>query len=243
MASSGITYGSLSDNDNDPLTLPITATEEEQPLQRKHWQLRLGETLENEKFHMTILFLILVDACCVLIQILYTFFHECQLPLSYNNSDDTSLFMMMNSNQRDGFDASDVNYLLMAFEIAEAISYIICFVFVIECVLSLVAFGPRFYLPGFPHWKLHLFDALVIGTTFVLEVGLRGKEREVAGLLIIFRFWRIVKIIEAAVMSVSYAHQEELEKLKTDYTTLEAAYKAEQARNNELLQLNKNSRY
>ena len=46
-----------------------------------------------------------------------------------------------------------------------------------------------------PHASLHAFDAIVIVTTFTLEVALRGKEKELAGLLIILRLWRLVKLV------------------------------------------------
>ncbi|KAI8084388.1 uncharacterized protein B0P05DRAFT_436756, partial [Gilbertella persicaria] len=163
------------------------------------WRESLGEKLENEKFHLAVLSLVLIDAACVLVQIFYTFFHECQVPV---------------------LDVKE-NHLLLAFEIAESISIFICTMFLFECILCLVAFGPGYYLPDYPHWKLHVFDAAVVSTTFLLEVILRGKEREIAGLLIIFRLWRVVKIIEAAVMSVSFTHQEELEELRAAYAELE----------------------
>ena len=43
---------------------------------------------------------------------------------------------------------------------------------------------------------MHFFDAVVIITTFVLEVVLRGRERELAGLLIVLRLWRLVKLVQ-----------------------------------------------
>lgn len=69
--------------------------------------------------------------------------------------------------------------------------------FLTEIILALFAFGPQYYNPfgGTSQATLHLFDALVIITTFVLEVVLRGKEQEIAALLIILRFWRIVKLV------------------------------------------------
>ncbi|KAK4520095.1 uncharacterized protein ATC70_008225 [Mucor velutinosus] len=182
------------------------------------WRESLGEKLENEKFHLTVLGLVLIDATCVIIQIIYTFFHECQVPVVlYAGSHKAS-------------------YLLIAFEMAEVISITICFLFLVECLLSLIAFGPKYYLPGWPHWKLHVFDAAVVATTLVLEVGLKGKEREIAGLLIILRLWRVVKIIEAAILSVSFAHQEELEALRASYAELEAKYKQEVEKNQQLLE-------
>ncbi|KAL9537923.1 hypothetical protein MBANPS3_011344 [Mucor bainieri] len=202
-------YGSL----NTRQDTEAEATENE-----KGWRESLGEKLENEKFHLAVLGLILIDATCVIIQIVYTFFHECQVPVVlYSGSHKAS-------------------YLLIAFEMAEVISIVICLLFLVECLLSLIAFGPKYYLPGWPHWKLHVFDAAVVTTTLVLEVGLKGKEREVAGLLIILRLWRVVKIIEAAILSVSYAHEEELEDLRASYAELEAKYKQEVEKNQQLLE-------
>lgn len=55
-------------------------------------------------------------------------------------------------------------------------------------------------------------------------------------LLIILRLWRVVKIIEAAILSVSFAHAEELEELRASYAELEAKYKQEQEKNQQLLE-------
>lgn len=53
-------------------------------------------------------------------------------------------------------------------------------------------------------------------------------------LLIILRLWRVIRVVEAAVLSVSYAQdeseqgvQEELEQLKTAYAQLEDELKEE----------------
>lgn len=42
---------------------------------------------------------------------------------------------------------------------------------------------------------LHLFDAIIILTTFVLEFVLKGRELELASLLIVLRLWRLVKLV------------------------------------------------
>lgn len=77
------------------------------------------------------------------------------------------------------------------------ISLVITSLFLIEIPLTIYAFGFRFYNPVGPvlHAGLHLFDAIVIVTTFILEAVLRGKERELAGLLIILRLWRLIKLV------------------------------------------------
>lgn len=82
----------------------------------------------------------------------------------------------------------------------EALSYIslaITTFFLVEIPLALWAFGLQYYNPRGPvlHAGLHVFDALIIVTTFILEVVLKGKEREFAGLLIVLRLWRLVKLV------------------------------------------------
>ncbi|KAI9274207.1 hypothetical protein BY458DRAFT_539499 [Sporodiniella umbellata] len=190
-------------------TLPYTSLET--PV--LDWRKRLGKTLETSRFHIVILGLTLLDALCVLIQITFTFFHECSSA---------------------PFTAS--SWLAVAFRLAELFSLLICILFMSEILLSLIAFGPAYYLPGWPHWKLHLFDATVVTTTFVLEFVLKGKEREVAGLLIVFRLWRVVKVIEAVVLSVNFTNEETLDKMKKKYAELEDQLKAEQEKNIKLEQ-------
>ena len=77
------------------------------------------------------------------------------------------------------------------------ISLTITILFLIEIPLTLWSIGWRHYSPfgDTPHGGLHLFDAFIIVTTFVLEIILRGKERELASLLIILRLWRLVKLV------------------------------------------------
>jgi hypothetical protein len=82
-------------------------------------------------------------------------------------------------------------------QVLSHISFVIVTLFLLEIPLALFAFGVKYYNPlgRHPHAVLHLFDALLIITTFVLEAALKGAERELAGLLIILRLWRLVKLI------------------------------------------------
>lgn len=82
-------------------------------------------------------------------------------------------------------------------EVLATISLAITTLFLIEIPATLWAFGVRFYTPfsGVPHAALHLFDTAIIVTTFVLEFVLKGRQRELAGLLIILRLWRLVKLV------------------------------------------------
>ena len=69
--------------------------------------------------------------------------------------------------------------------------------FMLEIPVTIWAMGLGHYNPfgSTPHAGLHLFDSLIIVTTFVLEVILKGRERELAGLLIVLRLWRLVKLV------------------------------------------------
>lgn len=70
--------------------------------------------------------------------------------------------------------------------------------------LSVVPYSrPSRYLDS---W-FHIFDALVIVASFLVDVLTRGIEKEVASLVVILRLFRFVKIIEE--MSVGASEQME----------------------------------
>ncbi|KIJ34696.1 hypothetical protein M422DRAFT_233390 [Sphaerobolus stellatus SS14] len=66
------------------------------------------------------------------------------------------------------------------------ISLAISCVFLLELVVFVWAFGPMYYFGS----VLHFCDGAIIVATFILEVVFRGRERELAELLIIFRLVR-----------------------------------------------------
>ena len=81
------------------------------------------------------------------------------------------------------------------------VSLAITTLFLVEVPVTVWALGAGHYNPlskTVPHAALHFFDAVVVFTTFVLEVGLRGRERELASLLIVLRLWRLVKLVQGA---------------------------------------------
>ena len=82
-------------------------------------------------------------------------------------------------------------------EVLGRVSLAITSLFLLEIPFTMWALGFQWFIPFGPvqHASLHLFDAIVIVTTFVLEVVLRPRESELAGLLIILRLWRIVKVV------------------------------------------------
>lgn len=63
----------------------------------------------------------------------------------------------------------------------------------------------------------HIFDALVIVASFLIDVLTRGVVEEVASLVIILRLWRFVKIIE----ELSVGASEQMEDLEMKVEQLE----------------------
>jgi len=152
---------------------------------------RLAEVLESPRLHKTIIALIIIDAICVLADLSYTFLNDTCSPADELEEDPIWL------------------------EILSHISLAITTFFLVEIPLTVYGFGWRYYNPvgTVLHSRLHLFDAAVILTTFILEVILRGKERELAGLLIILRLWRLVKLVGGIAVGAGELSEETEKKL------------------------------
>ncbi|KAJ6596790.1 hypothetical protein DFH09DRAFT_904888 [Mycena vulgaris] len=140
---------------------------------------RTAHFLETPFLHKFVIFLVTppptntpLDASCVLADLGYAFLHESCTPPAGPGA---PLWLSV---------LSHISLGITAF-------------FLLEIPLTLWALGPRFYNPfgTVPHGALHAFDAFIIVTTFVLEVVLKGREQELAGLLIILRLWRLVKLV------------------------------------------------
>ncbi|OBZ75978.1 Voltage-gated hydrogen channel 1 [Grifola frondosa] len=165
--------------DND-----VEANQRPEPSKHARWRNQTAEFLESAPLHYSVITLarispilvviaVLIDSVCVLADLGYSFLSEDCTPI-------------------EGPDAP--TWLNVLAEISLAITTI----FLVEIPVTLWAAGPIFFNPfgPVPHAVLHLFDALVILTTFILEVVLRGRERELASLLIILRLWRLVKLVQ-----------------------------------------------
>ncbi|KAJ4396284.1 hypothetical protein N0V93_000503 [Gnomoniopsis smithogilvyi] len=103
--------------------------------------------------------------------------------------------------------------------------------FLVELLLCLWAFGFKYL-----HSWFHVFDALVIVVSFLVDVLTRGVVEEVASLVVILRLWRFVKIIEE--MSVGASEQMEdlemrIEQLEKENSDLKSDLKKSKATNNE----------
>ncbi|KAH9842681.1 uncharacterized protein C8Q71DRAFT_720158 [Rhodofomes roseus] len=168
------------------------------------WKEWTAELLESPKLHKAVITLartlftpcVLIDSACVLGDLGYTFLKENCVP-----EDNQPVWLTVLSH----------------------ISLAITTFFLVEIPLTIWAQGWRYYKPGGQalHSSLHFFDAVVIVTTFVLEVVLRGRERELAGLLIILRLWRLVKLVQGIAVSAGELEEDNVRQLEETRRELE----------------------
>ncbi|KAG1803647.1 uncharacterized protein HD556DRAFT_1329371 [Suillus plorans] len=160
------------------------------------WRENISCVLESRRFHTFIITLIVIDATCVLADLGFTVLSDSCTPL-----DEGPAWL----------------------EILATISLAITTLFLIEIPVALWTFGVRFYNPfsDVPHSTLHLFDAAIIITTFILEFVLKGRQRELAGLLIILRLWRLVKLVGGIAVGAAELGEETAEELQVTKRQLE----------------------
>ncbi|KAG7452610.1 uncharacterized protein BT62DRAFT_1070361 [Guyanagaster necrorhizus] len=184
---------------------------EQQPLlQAKEtldsWRSKLGQVLEAQLFHKAVITLITIDAACVLVDLGYTLLSTNCTPAGPEGP----------------------HWL----EVLAHISLVITTFFLVEIPLALWAFGFQYYNPfgQVTHASLHLFDAAIIIITFVLEITLKGKEKELGALLIVLRLWRLVKLVGGITVGageISEEHDQDLldtrQQLKSLKSELEIA--------------------
>ncbi|KAJ1650303.1 hypothetical protein IWQ61_008856 [Dispira simplex] len=87
------------------------------------------------------------------------------------------------------------------FKLLGWLSKSILLVFSVELFLKLLVFGWFYFLLGRDGW-LHSFDAIIIWLSLIIKLAHRGKERELAHLLIILRLWRVVRMGDDVTLSV-----------------------------------------
>ncbi|KAH9945990.1 uncharacterized protein BXZ73DRAFT_86207 [Epithele typhae] len=159
---------------------------------------RTAEVLESTPLHYLVLTLVLVDTACVLADLAYSFLSPDCAPVD---------------GPPEPGDGGPAWLAALA-----ALSLAINALFVAEVPATLWALGRAHYDPlaagAPPHAALHLFDAAVVLATFVLEVVLRGKERELAGLLVVLRLWRLVKLVGGIAVGAGEIGEEQAKELE-----------------------------
>ncbi|KAI9466254.1 hypothetical protein BJY52DRAFT_1143243 [Lactarius psammicola] len=203
-------------SEQDPL-LPSYSQEQQDQSQTESpstWREHVAEALESSTAHKLVITLIVIDAGCVLIDLAYT---------------------LLSSDCEPSGTPGAPAWL----EVLSLISTMITTLFLIEIPLTVWSLGLEFYKPHgrVPHASLHLFDATIIVTTFVLEVVLRGKERELAGLLITLRLWRLLKLVGGVAVGAGEIGEDtakELARVKYELEESRSALVQTQEENQEL---------
>lgn len=87
------------------------------------------------------------------------------------------------------------------------ISIIILGIFLIELSLQIFAFGVKEWFQN----CLHVFDLIVTLLTFIMEIAFHNnsKVESVVSLLIVFRLWRLVRVIHITTEAVELKHETE----------------------------------
>ncbi|PSC73972.1 hypothetical protein C2E20_2559 [Micractinium conductrix] len=169
-------------------------------------QRRAAEVLESREAHYLVIGLVLVDLAIVLTELVLSSFYPTP-----------ELAPHMVHVAEEALSCTSIG--ILAF-------------FTTELAAKLVVFGFKY----FTHSSWHMFDAVVVVTSFTLELSLRGIAQEVASLLIFFRLWRIMRIMHGVAEAMELNHSQELSHLHTHNLQLEAELSVSQQKLQELQQ-------
>lgn len=202
------------------------------------WRDKLGHFLESKPEQWFIFGLICIDLLVIFVQLFviepHLSCHPPQTPTVAPTPTPTGHAAMLSNPDHSSSEHHDTNE---AYELAEKwltrSSLAILSILAAEIILLLVAFDIRFFKQ-----PLYILDALVISASLVIEITEpklqhhgTGEARSMANLLMIFRLWRIVRIIHGIAMSVQERSEEhikeleaELEKLTKEKTHVETKF-------------------
>lgn len=94
-------------------------------------------------------------------------------------------------------------------------------IFVLEILLTVVAFGPSHFHTG-AGWQIRLFDAIIVCVGFALELSLHGEAKDIAGIILVFRLWRLCMLVTASIEMYGEGLHEQIEKLTLENEELRA---------------------
>ncbi|GAA5967125.1 hypothetical protein JCM11641_000448 [Rhodosporidiobolus odoratus] len=156
-------------------------------------RLKLAWALDRQETHWTIIILSILDLLFTISELAYEFLQDGSCQCSGSCPEPPPVIEMF-----------------------DFLSKFITTAFVVEIPLDLFGFGFAYLFSSEDHW-LHCLDAIVVLGAFVLEVVLQGPVRKVASLVILLRFWRLVKVVTALeVGTTEYDEQLELDEKRTD---------------------------
>ncbi|KAI9775842.1 MAG: hypothetical protein M1835_005675 [Candelina submexicana] len=103
--------------------------------------------------------------------------------------------------------------LAIASMVLGTISMIVACVFVVELLAAIFAFGISYL-----YYVVYCFDAIVVITTFVVSLVLRGTLGEIARLVVLLRLWRVFRLMYQS----STATQAEMDDMEAHIDALES---------------------
>ncbi|KAG6550726.1 hypothetical protein Mapa_007823 [Marchantia paleacea] len=174
---------------------------------RIQWRVRLGNVLESTHFHIFVVLLLTVDLVVTVVDIVKT--------IHSKDADFRTCTKLLHECQCHGRlqHASHWHFLLW-------ISVSILSFLALNVLGLLVAFGMSF----FRHIG-YVLDAVVVGLSLGLEIGLNS---DTPGLLVLLTLWRIVRVAHG-IFEVADEHWEkDIKKLEAHIHELEAMHKKDQ---------------
>jgi hypothetical protein len=174
-----------------------------QHVQGQHLTVRqkVAHAIESRPVHIAILALIILDFAVVMTEISIELLHEGSCKSNSHCHNESEL---------------GPNWAL-AEEVLRWITVAILSIFILEHMLILWAHGLAYYRA---HW-IHLFDFAVVAVSFALTLSLHGKAAELAGMLILLRLWRVLRVMDAVVVTLSDEHSKEVHKLQQQVAQLQ----------------------
>ncbi|KAL7748244.1 hypothetical protein RI367_006430 [Sorochytrium milnesiophthora] len=170
--------------------------------------------LESARGHLVVIVLVITDLLCV--------FTEISLELY--------ICSQIESGHRSPHDKGGQLH-----EIAEYFGYVsmaIVVFFAFEILVKVVVLGARFFRSAF-----NVFDAVIVIASLSLEVVLRGLAFDIAGLVVIFRLWRVVRIVHGVSEALELEHEGHLSRLDVKIEQLESRVEEESRQRKQLASL------
>ncbi|KAI9329483.1 hypothetical protein BDR26DRAFT_939330 [Obelidium mucronatum] len=162
---------------------------------------QIAQFLDSHTMHWTILALTLIDMLIVFAEIVFTLNDQCPAispPGTVEGISSTTTSTTTSSSS--------------LLELLGSTSTTILFIFAIEIALRFYASGVQYFL----HHKLHLLDAMIVLVSLIFEFTLEGWAETVFSLLIVTRAWRVVRVMDAVILTVSETAEGAIEKLEKE---------------------------
>jgi hypothetical protein len=167
----------------------------------------LDQILERKSFHLVVIGLIVIEVLIGIVEMILALYYDTSCP------------------------RIEATHSMQIFrEILPWISYVIICFFVVETIIKLWVYRIRL----FRHVG-NIVDLVVISISFALDTvsrvkaDLESREQEFATLLLILRFWRILRIVHGVAEEMKIEFHEKYHKLKKEIEELKIKLQEKEA--------------